>query len=117
MELVILESPFAGHVDRNIKYARECMRDCFMRGEAPFASHLLYTQEGILDDLLPEERKMGIDAGLLWGANATKSVVYIDFGLSGGMKYGIANAKKAGRPIVFRKLGGWESDELPPDIA
>jgi len=92
------------------------MHDCFMRGEAPFASHLLYTQEGILDDNIPEERQLGIDAGLLWGENATKTVVYIDYGLSGGMRYGIERARKAGRPIVFRKLDGWESDALPEDL-
>ncbi len=61
--LVILESPFAGDVEKNLEYARKCMRDCFMRGEFPFASHLLYTQDGILDDDLLEERKLGISAG------------------------------------------------------
>ena len=33
---IILESPYAGKVDRNKMYARLCMRDCLMRGEAPF---------------------------------------------------------------------------------
>lgn len=65
--LVILESPFAGDIEKNLKYARKCMRDCFMRGELPFASHLLYTQDGILNDDLPKERMLGIDAGLCWG--------------------------------------------------
>ena len=55
MELVVLESPFAGNVEMNIHYARACMADCLARGEAPFASHLLYTQPGILDDDIPEE--------------------------------------------------------------
>lgn len=64
MKLVILESPFAGDVKRNILYARMCVRDSLGRGEAPIASHLLYTQSGILNDNLPEERQWGIDAGL-----------------------------------------------------
>jgi len=101
---VILESPFAGDVKANIEYARKCMRDCFMRGEAPIASHLLYTQEGILDDDIPEERALGIYAGLLWGAHAEKTVVYTDRGISRGMEYGIENAKKAGRPVEFRSI-------------
>ena len=42
MVLVLLESPYAGYVERNLAYARACMRDCLLRGEAPFASHLLY---------------------------------------------------------------------------
>lgn len=100
--LVILESPFAGDIEANLTYARKCMADCFKRGEAPFASHLLYTQPGILDDNIPEERALGIDAGLLWGSCAEKTVVYLDRGVSRGMKYGIKNAKAAGRPIEYR---------------
>lgn len=105
MILVLLESPYAGDVDTNIAYARQCMRDCFERGEAPFASHLLYTQEGILNDLIPEERLQGINAGLTWGANAEKTVCYTDLGISRGMEYGIENARLASRPIEYRKLG------------
>jgi len=101
---VILESPFAGDVKANIEYARKCMRDCFMHGEAPIASHLLYTQEGILDDDIPEERALGIYAGLLWGAHAEKTVVYTDRGISRGMEYGIENAEKAGRQVEFRSI-------------
>lgn len=50
MILVIIESPYAGDVDRNLEYLRAAMRDCLKRGEAPFASHALYTQPGVLDD-------------------------------------------------------------------
>ena len=55
MKLVIMESPFTGNTEKNIKYARKCMRDCFMRGELPFASQLLYTQDGILADNNPKD--------------------------------------------------------------
>ena len=60
MRLVYVESPYAGDVERNVQYARACLADCLRRGEAPFASHLLYTQEGILDDLIEGERMKGI---------------------------------------------------------
>lgn len=103
---VLVESPFAGDVEENIRYARKCMADCFQRGEAPFASHLLYTQPGILNDAIPEERRLGIDAGLIWGSMAEKTVVYVDRGISSGMKYGIANAEAAGRPIEYRTVEG-----------
>lgn len=102
--LVILESPFAGDVEKNIEYARKCMRDCFLRGEYPFASHLLYTQDGILDDNNPEERKLGIGAGLSWGEHAIKTVVYTDLGMSIGMKEGIKLAEGCGRIVEFRTL-------------
>ena len=102
--LVVVESPFMGDVERNQKYARECMRDCFMRGEFPFASHLLYTQKGILDDNVPEERRLGIEAGLQWGKCAEATIVYTDLGISNGMRQGIERAEQEGRPVEFRVL-------------
>lgn len=104
MKLVILESPFAGDIEENIKYARECVRDSLSRGEAPIASHLLYTQEGILDDNIPEERQWGIDAGLAWKVVADKSVVYADRGISKGMEYGMKLAKEQGLEVEVRYI-------------
>ena len=56
MRTVIVESPFAGRVEANKVYARLAIRDCLKRGEAPFASHLLYTLDSVLDDTDPAER-------------------------------------------------------------
>ena len=106
MKRVIVESPYAGEVARNERYARACLADCLKRGEAPFASHLLYTQPGILDDTLPDERRLGIEAGFIWGRVAELTVVYTDLGLSNGMKQGIEAAARHGRPVEFRELGG-----------
>lgn len=107
MRLVIVESPYAGDVETNLDYARACLRDCLLRGEAPFASHLLYTQNGVLDDRLPAERNLGIVAGLLWGSKAAATIVYQDLGISNGMRWGIADAEAAGRPVEYRTLGTW----------
>ena len=104
MRRVILETPYAGDIERNIRYARECMRDCLLRGEAPYASHLLYTQEGVLDDNSKEERKLGIEAGFLWREPADATVVYSDHGISGGMQLGIEDAEQKGRPVEYRRL-------------
>lgn len=108
MRLVILESPYAGEtaeeINGNIEYARRCVRDSLMRGEAPIASHLLYTQPGILDDSIPEEREQGINAGLAWRKVAEASVVYVDKGISQGMRYGIAAAEAAGLDIEIRRI-------------
>ncbi len=84
MRLVIIESPFAGSVAENIDYARRCVRDSLGRGEAPIASHLLYTQPGVLRDEVQSERQWGIDAGLAWRAVAELTAVYTDRGISGG---------------------------------
>lgn len=105
--LVILESPFAGDVATNVAYARAAMRDCLLRGEAPAASHLLYTQEGVLDDLDPAERSLGIEAGLAWGRVADATVVYEDLGVSRGMALGIERAVAEGRPVERRTVPGW----------
>lgn len=101
---VVIESPFAGDIEKNIAYARKCMADCLKRGEAPLASHLLYTQDGILDDDIPEERALGIEAGFVWGEQAEKVVVYQDFGVSSGMQLGIDRAIARGIPIEYRNL-------------
>lgn len=83
MQAIIIESPYAGEVDRNILYARMAMKDCLQRGEAPLASHLLYTQ--VLDDSISAERELGIKAGLEWAGGADLAVFYIDYGYSPGM--------------------------------
>jgi len=120
MTKVIIESPYAGNFSCGIKwidkivnyfiilqnkrYARKCMHDCFSRSEAPYASHLLYTQPGILNDNNYIERKKGIEAGFVWRKGATVIAVYTDKGISKGMKQGIARALLEGRKIEYRKL-------------
>ena len=73
MRRVVIESPYAGDTARNEAYARACMADCLMRGEAPFASHLLYTQDGVLDDGDEAQRKLGMEAGFRWAKCADAS--------------------------------------------
>lgn len=116
---VIIESPLAsptveGWV-KNKKFARACMRDCLERGEAPYASHLLYAQEGLLNDDVPEERALGIHAGLVWGKFANKSVVYTDLGISSGMERGIKRAREENREIEYRTLG-YVPEVLPQEV-
>lgn len=102
MILTIIESPYAGDIDRNVRYARACMADSLKRGEAPLASHLLYTQPGILDDSIAEERALGIAAGLAWLKVADRHVFYTDLGWSSGMREAWLVAGAAER----RTLGG-----------
>lgn len=104
MRRVILESPYAGDIDANVKYARACVRDSLQRGEAPIASHLLYTQEGVLRDEEPVERQRGIDAGLAWLSAANATVVYKDNGISSGMRHGIETALRSGIPVEYRSM-------------
>jgi hypothetical protein len=105
---VVLESRFSAQtiedIVRNKKFTLACMRDCFLKGEAPYASHVIYAQTHILDDFISEERALGMHAGFLWGDLALKTVVYTDLGISLGMEMGIERAKKQGREIEYRKL-------------
>ena len=108
-KLVYLESPYAGDVEKNIKYARLCMKDSLDRGEYPFASHLLYTQENILDDSDPVERTLGIVSGFAFAKLCSKTVVYADLGISNGMMLGIEDAIKNKRTIEVRYLKNFKS--------
>ena len=101
--LVIIESPFKGDVARNKLYLQRCIRDCIERGEAPFASHQMYTDA--LDDNIPEERAMGIGAGLAWRSVAEKAVFYVDYGYSGGMMQARALYEQEGIPWEVREIG------------
>lgn len=102
--LVIIESPYAGDVEANEEYLNACLHDSLMRGEAPFASHGLYTRPDVLDDTIPAERTHGIEAGLAWAERADATIVYTDRGISTGMSYGIAHARELGRTVEYRTI-------------
>lgn len=102
--LVVLESPYAGDVQANLEYGRRALADSLARGEAPIASHLLYTQPGVLDDADPNQRVQGIAAGLAWGEVAAAAVFYTDRGWSNGMRAAVAVHRARGLPVEYRKL-------------
>lgn len=104
MRKVIIESPYAGRTHINIPYAKECMKDSLRRGEAPIASHLLYTQKGILDDTIPEERELGIKAGLAWAEKADAQIFYVDLGWSEGMKQAEKHAYDNKTKVEIRRI-------------
>jgi hypothetical protein len=111
MRRVVIESPFkAGDFhymfkEVHLAYLRRCLKDCFDRGEAPFASHGLYTQPGVLDDSIPAEREKGIEAGLIWAQLSEATIVYTDYGVTDGMDRGIHRASTEGRIIEYRSIG------------
>ena len=101
---VIIESPYKGFdMQDNINYARRCMLHSLQKGEAPFLSHLLYTQ--VLDDDIPEERKMGLTLAQVWYDAADLCAVYTDRGISIGMEEGINHALSLGLTVEERSIG------------
>ena len=83
------------------------MRDSLLRGESPYASHLLYTQTNVLDDLIPDERKLGIEAGFVWKHMPNVlTVFYIDLGWSSGMEQALKYCRDNNLRYVIRRLEG-----------
>lgn len=110
---VIVETPYAGDVPLHLRYLRACMRDCLLRGEAPFASHHQYTAPGVLRDEIPQERQQGIRAGFAWRALARLTVFYVDYGWSMGMQLARVAASQIEQPVDVRLLGPtWLDDQL-----
>lgn len=109
MRRVIIESPFRSatpeEAARNVRFARACLFDSLRRGEAPYASHLLFPQ--VLDDADAAQRMQGIEAGLAWGLAADLTAVYTNIGRSEGMEYGIRAAEVAGRSVEYRMVENW----------
>jgi len=104
---VLIESPFkATDPITAIKY-RQYLSKAIMhslgKNEAPFASHGFYTY--YLDDEVDEERRKGICAGFAWGEVAQLVAVYADYGISRGMKAGVAKWKVYDIPIEERLIG------------
>lgn len=115
MKLVIIESPYAGDIPRNLLYLRSCIRDCINRGESPYASHRMLTDA--LDDNNSLEREIGIQAGLAWRRAwfldeqsrlvRVAPVFYVDVGWSDGMR-------RAQETYALEGMG-YEERKLPAD--
>ena len=100
---VIVESPFAGGW-KNVLYSRQCVLDSLSVVESPYASHLLYPEEDMLDDKDPDQRKRGIAAANGWLEVADLVAVYADNGITTGMVIGIVKAARLAKPIHLRWL-------------
>lgn len=109
---IAIESPFAGDVPRNIRYAIAAMRHVMKQGHAPFASHLLYTIP--LDDTDEIQRKLGMRFGFAHADACEERWVFFDHGISSGMKAGVSRGEKRGQPIRYIKIPNWH--ELIADI-
>ena len=99
---VFIESPYAGQIERNLAYARECLIHSIAKGEAPFLSHLIYTQ--VLDDTIYVQRLMGLRCAASFRAMCKILAVYTDLGISPGMLQGINHARELGLDIQMRRI-------------
>jgi hypothetical protein len=104
MKLVVIESPYAGDIEKNLEFCLNICRYAVSKGYSPYASHLMFTQ--FLDDNVPEERQAGIDCGLAWGEKA--DMVWICLrpaeSLSNGMRYAFEEHLKNRRHIRLMRF-------------
>lgn len=89
MDQIIVESPYAGDLDRNESYLNECLLYCLARGYSPYASHGLLTRA--LDDCDPKQRALGIAANLAMRKTIKKVIYFVDYGISNGMGKALIN--------------------------
>lgn len=102
MKRVFIASPLRGDIVANQRYARRAMRDSLARGEAPFVPHLLYDQ--VLEDSIPEQRQLAIEAALTMLRGCDVLAVYGDLGISSGMAGEIGHANLMDISIEYRRL-------------
>lgn len=88
----IIESPYAGDIEGNLRYVRDAMADCFARGEIPLRRALAIAAEHAVTLLEPV---------------IVQTACYEDRGITPGMEKGLERSLADGVPVVFRKLEGW----------
>jgi hypothetical protein len=89
----------------NEAYLNAALYDCYLRGEAPFASHAIGPR--VLDDDNERERVIGMEAGFAWSEVCELVAVYTDLGISSGMQKGIERWGARGLTVERRSLSGW----------
>ena len=113
-QVVMIESPYSGDIDRNIRYLQIAWTDSMvLYGECAYASHGYMTQhprarnyfvsdyDGKWDTLT---REGAIERSHLMRHKCDKTVFYTDRGWSTGMNFALAYCKKHGIPYEERTV-------------
>jgi hypothetical protein len=113
-QLVMVESPYSGDIDRNVRYLQLCHIDCsIVRGEVPYSSHSYMTQHPRAKSMFVSDydakwdiltREEAIAASQLVRARCDKTVFYTDRGWSSGMKAAKIFCQTHGLPFEERTL-------------
>ncbi len=102
MKKVYICSPYRAHssaeLDRNIEYVQEITRQVLRAGYAPITPHLYMTQ--CLNENDPEERSIGMAAGLQLLAGCDFVVIGDRYGISEGMDTEMRLAEELGIELV-----------------
>jgi hypothetical protein len=128
MKLIAVESPYGSddwqEIAENIHYLRACMHYVHLQGNAPYASHAISTQPGVLDDSDKGpggERETGIFGGQAIADRMDEKWVFMDKGMTTGMEYGYKRSGEINQPILIKELGpDWHryvAKPKPDDVA
>ena len=100
-KIIYVASPYAGDIEKNVRYAQDACRAVLLAGAHPYAPHLYITN--ILRDDVPEEREQGLKTALAFLTVCDELWV---FGprISKGMAGEIAEAERLGKPIRYMDL-------------
>ncbi len=93
-KLCYICSPYRGNTERNVAYAKELTRIALDNGYAPIAPHLYLTQ--VLNEEVPEQREIGMGAGMEILHQCRYIIIGSRFGISEGMSGEIDAAIDAG---------------------
>lgn len=103
IKCVTILTPYAGDIELHKMYTMLCCKDSIARGEAPFASHLIYPI--LLEVYSIQARQQRIACGFSWLAKSDIVAIYTDLGLSIGMLQSKAHAKKLNIKTEDRSIG------------
>lgn len=98
---VYVASKYAGDVRNNARDAIRYCRYVIAEGHMPIASHILYAASGMLCDEDASDRELGCLFGL--SLLAICDEVWVFGEISPGMKAEIEEAKRLGKPIVYKE--------------
>lgn len=98
---VYVASKYAGDVRTNARDAIRYCRYVIAEGYMPVASHILYAASGMLRDEDASDRELGLLFGL--SLLAVCDEVWVFGEISPGMEAEIEEAKRLGKPIVYKE--------------
>lgn len=98
-KLCYICSPYKGDTERNETYAAALTRAAVMKGYTPIMPHLYITK--VLDDRNPQERAMGMEAGLHLLESCEAIMIGGLYGISEGMQREIEAANRMGKTFMY----------------
>lgn len=106
--IILLESPYLHEHpidgEEYSIYLSRCLRDSLKRGEAPIATHAMYTRPGVLNLSIGEATLATLASDDL-AELIPITVAYTDYGITEKMDLGLDRAGRWKHTIEYREIG------------